>query len=236
MVHEILQFVPREVWDREYSSVKAIPSSTREEPAKALVLFADLMALSASKRVLDAGCGNGRNAVYLAKKGCIVTAVDFSPEAIKETKRRAVLAGVQKQITTIEHFIDDPLPSPGEAFDVILDCYTFCHFLDEEVGEAFWKELTRVLRPGGEVLSIVFAPDDEYYAQFLSSQNEERMVVTDPSNGISKRLYTEHQIQRYFSPSLRHRFFARFEFWDTVHGKSFKRVVLVSVLQKPVPR
>ncbi len=232
MPHDTMQFVPREVWDLEYSSVKAIPSSTREEPAKALVLFADLMGLSAPKSVLDAGCGNGRNAVYLAKRGCSVTGVDFSREAIKETRNRAALAGVEKRVTTLEHFIDDPLPLPAETFDAALDCYTFCHFLDDELGEGFWRELTRLLRPGGEVLSIVFSPDDEYYEQFLSPQAQNRMIVFDPSNGVSKRLYTEGQIQRYFNQLFEYRFLARFEFKDVVHGKTYNRVVLISVLRK----
>lgn len=226
------RFVPRETWDREYSSVQAIPSSTREEPAKALVLFADLMGLASGKRVLDAGCGNGRNAIYLAKRGCEVTAVDFSAEAVKETKRRAAAAGLEKKVNVIECFIDDPLPFPEHSFDAVLDCYTFCHFLDPDLGLRFWHEAERLINRDGQLFSIVFSPEDAYYAQFVPQEHNDQIIVTDPSNGVSKRLYGEEQIKHYFEQLFRYKFFSKFEFFDIVHGQNFKRVVFISVLKK----
>jgi SAM-dependent methyltransferase len=225
-------FVPRETWDREYSSVQAIPSSTREEPAKALVLFVDLMGLANGKRVLDAGCGNGRNAIYLAKRRCEVTAVDFSAEAVKETKRRAIVAGLEAKINVIERFIDDPLPFPEYSFDAVLDCYTFCHFLDPNLGLRFWHEAERLIDSNGQLFSIVFSPEDAYYAQFVLQEHNDQIIVTDPSNGVSKRLYSEKQIKHYFEQMFRYQFFSKFEFFDMVHGQRFKRVVFVSVLKK----
>ena len=90
----IPEIVPKEFWEQEFAVKHSIPSSTREEPAKALLLFSDVLTLREPMKVLDAGCGNGRNAVYLAKRGCEVTALDFADSAIKETRRRATQAGV----------------------------------------------------------------------------------------------------------------------------------------------
>jgi SAM-dependent methyltransferase len=45
-------------------------------------------------RVLELGCGHGRNATYLASLGCGVDAVDFSPSAIEWARERATSAGV----------------------------------------------------------------------------------------------------------------------------------------------
>jgi SAM-dependent methyltransferase len=225
-------FVPREIWDREYSSVQAIPSSTREEPAKALVLFADLMGLENDKKILDAGCGNGRNAIYLAKRGCEVAGVDFSPEAVKETKRRAIMAGVERKINVVEHFLDGPLPFVEGSFDAVLDCYTFCHFLDPDLGLRFWREAERLINNNGQLFSIVFSPEDAYYAQFLPQGHNDKRIVTDPSNGVTKRLYGEQEIKHYFERIFCYQFFSKFEFFDIVHGQRFKRVVFVSVLRK----
>src|SRR2546426_830104 len=66
------------LWDQEYDKFQVIPSSTRPLPSKALLLFEHCLPLSESADVLDAGCGTGRNAVYLARRGCRVTALDFS--------------------------------------------------------------------------------------------------------------------------------------------------------------
>ena len=53
--------------------------------------------LLAPGRVLELGCGPGRNAVYLAGQGCGVEAVDFSAEAIEWARRRAEAAGAAVQ-------------------------------------------------------------------------------------------------------------------------------------------
>src|SRR3954454_2478123 len=45
-------------------------------------------------RVLELGCGHGRNAAYLARSGCSVDAVDFSAAAIEWAAERARAAGL----------------------------------------------------------------------------------------------------------------------------------------------
>ena len=50
-------------------------------------------------RVLDLGCGPGRNAVWLAKAGFSVDAIDLSPEALAWARERADAAGVDVGFT-----------------------------------------------------------------------------------------------------------------------------------------
>jgi SAM-dependent methyltransferase len=50
--------------------------------------------VGAGRRALDVGCGKGRDAIHLAKKGWEVTAVDLEERAIGRARKRAADAGV----------------------------------------------------------------------------------------------------------------------------------------------
>ena len=69
-------------------------------------------------RAIALGCGVGREAIYLAKRGFEVTGVDFSPTAIKRAKRRAKREGVDvffhlDDLTNLQHV--------SGTFDLVLD-------------------------------------------------------------------------------------------------------------------
>src|SRR5690349_5105524 len=80
---------PIQLWNREYLSLRTIPSTTRTVPSKALLLYSELIPYAECPRVLDAGCGAGRNAIYLARRGCHVTAVDFAHSALNLLQQTA---------------------------------------------------------------------------------------------------------------------------------------------------
>jgi SAM-dependent methyltransferase len=222
-----LSFVPKEIWEREFGKLHTIPSSTRCEPAKALTLFTELLNLRGSLSVLDAGSGNGRNAVYLAKRGCKVTAIDFCEAAFGQLQRRIATENLESQINIVNHRLDGELPFSNATFDVALDSYTSCHFLDDAIFNHFWQEMKRVTRKDGTLISILFPPEDEYYAHLHPHLN----FVSDPANGVTKRLYSEQEIKDRFSETFHFEYFAKFEFDDIVLGETFKRVVLICVLK-----
>ena len=223
--------VPRESWEEEFGVIRAIPSSARPEPAKPLLLFSEMLGLDSSMKVLDAGAGNGRNAIYLAKRGCNVTALDFSDFALKETQRKSAEAGVSDKVAIVRHSLPNPTPFREESFDFVLDAYLFCHFLRDDVRSSFWRDMDRVTKRGGRLLSIVFSVEDEYYAQLLN-KSPGGSVVCDPANGIWKRLYSERQIKEFFSQQFYLEYFSKFEFDDDVYGDTYRRVVFTSVLAK----
>ena len=226
----IPEIVSKEAWDLEFRVERAIPSSTRVEPARALLLFSEILGLSTPAKVLDAGCGNGRNTVYLAKRGCQVTAVDFADFPLAETRRRVAEAGLAHSVSVVQHSLVDSVPFPDESFDFILDSYVFCHFLQNDIGQRFWREMARTTKLGGHLLSVVFSRDDEYYARL---QKYDDALVCDPANGIWKRLYSERDIKDFFSRQFELKYFSRFEFSDTVLGSRYRRILFISVLRKP---
>jgi SAM-dependent methyltransferase len=219
------------IWDNEYREVHSIPSSTRTLPSKALCILASLIDFTDVGRVLDAGCGNGRNAIYLAKQGCKITAVDFSDAAIETTAATAKREHVAHQIGLAKTNLFEPLPYGDGTFGLCLDSYVSCHFTDENKFHAYWNELSRVTRIGGLIYSSMFCDDDEYYAKFKKA-GARYSQATDPANQITKVLYTEKQFKSLFVRPLAIRNFLKFQFTDTVLGREYLRSLLVVLLQK----
>ena len=99
--------------------------------------------------VLEAGCGYGRNLVYLLREGCKVFALDRDEAAIDHVRQLSAsletgLPAENFQVGPIER-----MPFPDGLADVVL-CSAVLHFArDEEQFRAMLNELWRVVRPGG---------------------------------------------------------------------------------------
>ncbi len=103
----------------------------------------DNMRLPARARILDAGCGSGRNMVDLARQGT-VTGVELSPASVEIARGRAVGEVLEGSI------LDMPLPA--ESFDLAVSLDVIEH-LDDDAGAL--RELRRVVVPGGRLLVTV---------------------------------------------------------------------------------
>lgn len=105
--------------------------------------------INARMRVLDAGCGSGRNLVYLLREGCEIFALDANPEAVSYV--RALAAALQPALpaANIQTGAIERMPFPDALADVVL-CNSVLHFArDAEHFRAMLAELWRTLRPGG---------------------------------------------------------------------------------------
>lgn len=100
-------------------------------------------------KLLDAGCGNGRNAYYLMQAGVKVYGADVSEKAIQDIKQLAkdlapTLPGRNFIVADLEN-----LPFEDAAFDVVI-CSAVLHFARSEAHfKTIVAELWRVLIPGG---------------------------------------------------------------------------------------
>jgi len=106
-------------------------------------------------RVLELGCGNGRNATYLAGLGCSVDAVDFSAQAIEWARERAAAADVTMRFQHCSIF--DAAFADG-SYDLVYDAGCF-HHLPPHRRRDYVALVDRALRPGGRYGLVCFRPE-----------------------------------------------------------------------------
>ena len=100
-------------------------------------------------RVLDAGCGYGRNLVHLLREGCEVFALDADRDGVEHVRRLSAsletgLPAQNFQVGSIEQ-----MPFPDAFADVVL-CNSVLHFArDKHHFRSMLAELWRVLKPRG---------------------------------------------------------------------------------------
>ena len=100
-------------------------------------------------RILDAGCGYGRNLVHLLREGCEIFAIDASPEGVAHV--RALAAELAPNLPASNFRIGpiEKMDFPDAFADVVI-CNSVLHFArDEAHFLAMVEELWRVVRPGG---------------------------------------------------------------------------------------
>ncbi len=100
-------------------------------------------------RVLEAGCGYGRNLVHLMREKCEVFALDADSAGIEHV--RQLSASLETGLPAENFLVGriEKMPFPDEFADAVI-CSAVLHFAkDEEQFRAMLAELWRVLRPGG---------------------------------------------------------------------------------------
>jgi 2-polyprenyl-3-methyl-5-hydroxy-6-metoxy-1,4-benzoquinol methylase len=101
------------------------------------------------KRILDVGCGDGRNSVLLAKLGAQVTGIDIAPTAVELARKRAHIDGVIDSTT----FLCSPLEVAefaSNSFDVIWGDAILHHLIPEL--DMVLTKLTGWAKPGSLML------------------------------------------------------------------------------------
>lgn len=105
--------------------------------------------------VLDAGCGLGENAIFLAKQGHRVTGVDGSAVALEKARARAVEHGVD---VTFTHADVTTMDGVEPRFASVLDSALY-HCLTAEQRDAYAAALARVTLPGATLHLFCFADE-----------------------------------------------------------------------------
>lgn len=105
--------------------------------------------VTAEMRVLDAGCGGGRNSEYLMRCGAEVFGVDADPAQVDRVRSLAAKVAPNLPSTNFDAARLSELPFPADHFDAVI-CNAVLHFAEDSAEfEGGVTEMWRVLRPGG---------------------------------------------------------------------------------------
>ena len=130
-------------------------------------LVSDVAALPRGT-VLDVGCGEGADAVWLARQGWDVTAVDVSQVALERARAHASSAGVEISFEQADLVASPP---PAGAYDLV--SAQFFHLPDPPRSRAY-RGLGAAVAPGGHLLVV-----GHYPSEHIGKDHPERLFTTD---------------------------------------------------------
>jgi cyclopropane fatty-acyl-phospholipid synthase-like methyltransferase len=105
------------------------------------------------RRVLDAGCGTGDLAIWLAEGGRAVTGIDFLEEPLARARAKAAGRGVLVNFLRMDATALGAIP---ERFDAVTDCGLF-HTFDDTGRAAYVVALRALLEPGARLFLLCFS-------------------------------------------------------------------------------
>jgi SAM-dependent methyltransferase len=156
-------------WSELYRKEQEPPAWELGQPAPALSSVLPQLKLSRA-RVLVLGCGSGHDAAFLAQQGHVVTAVDFSPEAVTKAKNLYSFMDNLKFLQADAFQLSDRL---NGQFDLVFEHTFYCAISPERRNEIvrLWK---RMLHPQGQLLGIFFVMEKRTGPPFGGSEWEIR--------------------------------------------------------------
>ena len=105
--------------------------------------------LAPGMRIVDAGCGYGRNLVHLLREGCEIFAVDQNAEGVEHVRQLSASLGTGLPAGNFQVAPVERMPFPDQVADAVI-CSAVLHFAGDEAHfRAMLSELWRVLKPGG---------------------------------------------------------------------------------------
>lgn len=188
-------------WDFEYTEGGHLKLS--DAPAGDLLKFCRWLQrqtgneiLNPTNSVVDFGCGNGRNMIYLAENfGMHGHGFDISTAAIKIAKQ----ASTQYQLQYQARSIAGPFPTlKDESQMLVLDMMS-SHFLNTAERELLREEMYRVLKPGGYLFLKTHLGDGDLHTRRLlaDAPAKESNTYIHPVMGVPEHVYFEEPLMEF---------------------------------------
>lgn len=138
-------------------------------------------------RILELGCGGGRDTVHLAAMAPVV-AIDVDHDALARCRERAPSASL------VRADLSRPLPLPRAHFDVIVASLAI-HYFPWRTTQLLAEEIARCAAPGGLLVLRVNSTNDHHYGAASRDEIEPNYVWVD---GRPKRFFDRETTLRLF--------------------------------------
>lgn len=178
---------PQHFWNDFYDTFQNIPFFVNK-PDENLVHYFEKNMINPGK-VLEIGCGAGRNAIYLAKNGCSVVGVDISDKALKWAQRRMNEENVNIEFVCANIF---ELDYEQNSFDFIYDSGCFHHIAPHR-RVSYIDMIDKLLKPGGYFALCSFEENGAYGGSAMT--DEEVYLKRSLEGGLG---YTQNQLKEIF--------------------------------------
>ncbi len=224
----------KKFWNREYQKPTHLAIST--EPSEDLQKFTRWLErhyrgriLNLTTSILDLGCGNGRNSIWLSREfGVHGSGYDLSSEAVAQATR----AAVGLPLTFAVRNLAEPLSLADESVDLVLDLMS-SHVLKSAERLQLKQEIKRVLKSEGWFMFKSFLLEDDDHAKRLLRDHpaDEEHSYLHPELGVQEHVWTIDEIVEFFGSDFEiHKI-------DKSHkhrsrGRAFRRRTVSVYLQK----
>lgn len=221
-------------WDKEYANAEHLALSTEasedlEKFTRWLVRQSKLTLLNPLSSVIDLGCGNGRNLIFLAQQfGMRGVGYDSSRAAILEAERLSSGLQLAYKVRSMTGVLEVPDESQMLALDMMSS-----HFLKKDERTLLRDEIHRVLKPGGYLFMKTFLRDGDLHTKRLIAENpaEEENAYIHPVIGVQEYVYSEEELTEF----LEEKFIVHKTYPSHKHisrGKARKRRTIAVYAQK----
>ena len=216
----------KQKWEEEHSRQASFAAMHTTKPSQPIPSFVDFLlekgVVPAEARVLDIGCGKGRNTTFMASHGFYVIGTDFSEKALNDARQRSAQYSHLIEYELVD--LSKEWPFGNAYFDAIIDCNSSIYMPEEERTFAL-SEAFRVLKPGGFYL-------------FYGIADTKTLL---PSNGpdpfsqvavFTEKHYTEQELRQAYS-SFTIISLQLLASSDKMHGENVQNQLWSMIAQKP---
>lgn len=221
-------------WDREYRNPKLVTG--KDGPQADTLRFLKFLKKEQkfkieNKKILDLGCGTGRNANYLAEEGNDVIGIEISKTALGVARNRADGLGVK---------VDYRLGDIGERYDIedssidlVLDI-TSSNSLDEKGRKIYIDEVKRVLKPGGYFFVRALCKDGNKNVKNLlkDSPGKEYDTYVIKDIGLTERVFSKEDFIAMYGRFFKILKLEKKTSYTTFNDRIYKRDYFLAYLQK----